>query len=512
MILAFGKHRLDLDRRELRHGPDLVELEPQVFDLLVYLVQERHRVVGKDDLLQAVWGGRIVSDTALTTRIHAVRRALGDDGAAQRLVRTFNRKGVRFVGEVRETPRRAAPTRLTLAEAPAIEVLPLANLSDDRKLDYFADGIVEEIRMALARIGWLRVIARAGGFAFKRWRAGTVRESPELKIRYLLEGSVRNGGDGIRVATRLTEAETGVHLWSDHFDGSLEDAFGLQDRTAASVAGAVEPVLQALESARALSRPLSDLTAYQAYQRAFAMVLSSARQVPAALALLEKALTRDPDYGPALGLAANCSMRLAMDQISRNPPADSRKGAEYAWRALQACCDDPGVLANAARPLAYAGENIGMTIGLMDRALSLNPNFARGWYIRGFLKYWAGDLDSGISEVENALRLSPRGRFGTALTAIAHAMVCAERFEEAISKVRLAIQEDPSFPPNYRILAICCAHLGRIDEARAAIARLPRTAPVLLANLARSYRAMSRIPEHSDLALWGVRRAAGDVA
>lgn len=309
---------------------------------------------------------------------------------------------------------------------------------------------------------------------------------------------------------RMCIPNGGKALWFEHFDGSLVDAFGLQDRVASSVAGAVEPVLQALESARALRRPLSDLTAYHAYLRAFAMALTSARQVPAALALLEKALARDPNYGPALGLAANCSMRLSMDQISKNPAADTRKGGDYAWRALQAAPDDPGVLANAARPLAYAGENIGMTIKLMDRALTLNPSFARGWYIRGFLKYWAGDLDGGICEVENALRLSPRGRFGNARTAIANALVFGERFDEAIEKVQLAIQEDPTFPPNHRILAVCYAHLRRLDEARDAIARLPRTAPVVIANLARSYRAMSRIPEHSDLALWGVRLAAGD--
>lgn len=523
MILALGDHRLDLDRRELRRGPDLIQLEPQVFDLLAYLVQERHRVVGKNDLLQAVWGGRVVSDAALTTRIHAARRALGDDGTAQRLIRTLTRKGVRFIGEVREIPewpvpvaRQAEPgsaalySRLTLAEAPAITVLPFRNLSDERELDHFADGVVDEITVALGRIRWLCVIARSGSFESGNLRGGTTRAAAELPMRYLLEGSVRKDGQRARVVARLRDAEMGVHLWSAHFDGSLEDAIGMQDRVAAGVAGAVEPVLQALESARALRCPLSDLTAYHAFLRASAMALASARQIPAALAVLEEALARDPDYGPALGLAANCSMRLCMDQISRDPAADTRKGAEYAWRALQAAPDDPGVLANAARPLAYAGENIDMTIALMDQALAFNPSFARGWYIRGFLKYWAGNLDDGILEVENALHLSPRGRFGNARTAIANALVFDERFDEAIARVRLAIQEDPSFPPNHRILAICYAHQGRLDDARAALARLPRTAPVVLANLARSYRAMARVPEHSDLALWGVRAAVGD--
>ena len=524
VIFSFGDHQLDLDRRELRRGSETIGLQPQVFDLLAYLVQERHRVVSKDDLLQAVWGGRAISDSALTIRIHAARRALGDDGAAQRFIRTVTRKGIRFVGEVHEITERPVPLACipetgqaalyrwpTLAEASTITVLPFANLSDECQLDHIADGIVEEIATALSRIRWLCLITRFAGLISKKPRAGAKRAVAEPGVRYLLEGSVRKDGDSARVAVRLSEAETGVHLWSDRFDGSLEDAFGLQDRVASGVAGAVEPVLQALEGARELSRPLNKLTAYHAYLRAFAMLFASARQVPAALAVLEKAIACDPNYGPALGLAANCAMRLCMDQLSKNPAADFRKAVEYAWRALQAAPDDPGVLANAARPIAYAGEKIAMPIGLMDRALTLNPSFARGWYIRGFLKYWAGDLDGGICEVENALRLSPRGRIGTALTAIGNALVFGERFEEAIPKLQLAIQEDPSFPPNYRILAVCYAHLGRLDDARAALARLPSTAPVVFANLARSYRAMARIPEHRDLALSGIRLAAGSM-
>src|SRR6516165_3942759 len=148
MVLAFGDHRLDIKRRELRRGTELIDLEPKVFDLLVFLVQNRGRVVSKDDLLQGVWGGRIVSESALTTRINAVRRALGDDGTAQRLIRTFTRKGVRFVGEVVEVPQPAA----TAADKPSIAVLPFANLSGDPEQEYFVDGMVEEIITALSRI------------------------------------------------------------------------------------------------------------------------------------------------------------------------------------------------------------------------------------------------------------------------------------------------------------------------------------------------------------------------
>jgi TolB-like protein/Flp pilus assembly protein TadD len=525
VVFAFGDYRLDRDRRELRRGSELIGLEPQVFDLLVYLIRERHRVVGKNELLQAVWSGRIVSDSALTTRVHAVRRALGDDGATQRLIRTFTRKGVRFVGDVREIPEPPAPTagnagtdtsapylRQTLCDVPSIAVLPFANLSHDRRLDDFVHGLAEETTTALCRIPWLRVISPRSGVVFKKRAPDAERAGRSLETRYRLQGSMRKNGECARIVARLTEAESGVHLWSDRLDGSLEDPLGFQDKVASSIAGAIEPVLQTFEAARTLRLPMSDLTPYYAYLRAHAMRSAAARHVPAALALLENAIARDPDYGPALGLAANCYMRLCMDGISKNPAADAGKGAEYAWRALEVAPDDPDVLANVAQPLAYAGEDIRRSVGLMDRALTLNPNFARGWYMKGILNCWAGDLDVAIEEIETARRLSPRARFGTALTAIGNALVFGERFEEAIEKLQLAILEDPSFPPNYRLLAICYAHLGRLDAARAAIARLPRTAPLILPNLARSYRAMARVPEHHKLALSGVRRAVGEKA
>lgn len=520
--LTFGEYRLDLNRCELWRCGNLVELEPQVFDLLVYLIRNRDRVISKDELMEAVWRGRIVSDTALTTRIHALRRALGESGASQQLIQTVTRRGIRFGGKVTEFQDRCL-TKSFEAEAgnlehqaavmrsstPSIAVQSFANVSCVPELDYFADGMVEEITMALSRIRWLRVIAHKPTIVSKDRSLGAKWRRQDSEARYFIGGSVRKSGCQVRIVVNLVEAETGVHLWSDHFDGPLENVFALQDRIASTVGGLIEPLLQTVEAARVANRAETDLTAYETYLRALVMV-TSARHIPPALVLLKKAVARDSNYGPALALAANCYMRLCMDGVSKNPAADIRKGVDYAWKALEVTHDDPGVLANVARPLAYAGENINMTIALTDRALSLNPNYARGWYIRGFLKYWAGELDRGIEDVETALRLSPHSRFGTALTAISNALVFGERFNEAIPKLLLAIQEDPSFPPNYRLLAICYAHLGRLNEARGAIARLPETAPLVLTNIERSYRSMSRVPEHLKLVLSGIRIAAGE--
>src|SRR5215831_15664309 len=226
MVLAFGDHRLDIERRELRRGTELIDLEPKVFDLLAFLLQHRDRVVSKDDLLQGVWGGRIVSESALTTRINAVRRALGDDGTAQRLVRTFTRKGIRFIGEVTELTDQATPT----SDKPSIAVLPFQNMSGDPEQEYLVDGMVEEIITVLSRFPRLVVIARNSSFAYKGKAADVRQVGRELGARYVLEGSVRKAGKRVRIAGQLINSATGAHIWADRFDGTLDDIFDLQDQ------------------------------------------------------------------------------------------------------------------------------------------------------------------------------------------------------------------------------------------------------------------------------------------
>jgi TolB-like protein len=232
----FGDHCLDIDRRELRRGGTLVALEPQVFDLLVYLVQNHDRVVSKDDLLEAVWDGRIVSESALTSRITAVRKAISDDGGAQRLIRTLPRKGWRFIGTVEEVEQRAAPrdtpamlserptrAEFTLPDKPSIAVLPFANISGDPEQEFFADGMVEEITTALSKIRWFFVIARNSSFTYKGRAVDLRHVGRELGVRYVLEGSVRKVGDRVRVSGQLIEAATGSHLWAERYDRAIAD-------------------------------------------------------------------------------------------------------------------------------------------------------------------------------------------------------------------------------------------------------------------------------------------------
>src|SRR5215469_11932321 len=197
MQFSFDGCLLDTDRRELWRGSNPIAVEPQVFDLLAYLVQHRDRVVTKYELLEAVWGGRIVSGSALTTRINAVRRAVADSGEAQRLIRTVPRKGFRFIAEVKEQVTSldfaAFQRAAEFSEKPSIVVLPFQNLTDDPELEHFADGLVEEIITALSRIRWLFVITGNSTLAYKNQAIDVKRVGREAGFRYALEGSVRKG-------------------------------------------------------------------------------------------------------------------------------------------------------------------------------------------------------------------------------------------------------------------------------------------------------------------------------
>jgi len=313
----FEDHVLDIDRRELRRGAQQIAVGPQVFDLLVYLVQNRERVVTKDDLLDAVWSGRFVSESNLTTRINAARKAIGDSGDEQRLIRTVPRKGFRFVGAVRtaaenattEVPASTATTRipLPLPDKPSIAVLPFDNISGDREQEYFADGMVEEIITALSRFRQLFVIARNSTFTYKGQAVDVKQVGRELGVRYVLEGSVRKSNDQVRIAAQLIDATTAAHLWADRFDRPIENIFDLQDRLTASVVGAVAPQLQQAEIDRVKRKPTENLAAYDYFFRGMASLYQwTLEGTNEALRLFRRAVELDPDFASAYGMAAFC--------------------------------------------------------------------------------------------------------------------------------------------------------------------------------------------------------------
>jgi TolB-like protein/class 3 adenylate cyclase len=402
---------------------------------------------------------------------------------------------------------RLQPAPLPLDDKPSVAVLPFANMSGDREQEYFADGMVEEIITALSRIRRLLVIARDSTFTYKGQTIDVKQVGRELGVRYILEGSVRKADGRIRITAQLIAAANGAHLWADHFDGSLQDIFELQDRVATSVAGVIEPTLQAAEIARSADRPTNDLTAYDLYLRASPILFSASRKIPEALRLLGEAIERDPHYGPALAWAAFCHYRHCLDGRSDDPEADCRKGVDLARRALQVAGDDPETLASAALVLAYFGEDISAMMALVDRALALNPSFARGWHISGTLRLWAGKPDLAIEHIQASMRLSPRARVGMSFSLLGAAYLVSRRFEEALPKLLLAIQEDPNYPPPYRSLAACYAQMGRLDEARQVVTKLHAITSVVAPDI--SY---VRNAEHRELYLSGLRLATSEAS
>ncbi len=414
-------------------------------------------------------------------------------------------RSVRAYRVLLETPVTNQPAALPLPDKPSIAVLPFQNISGDPEQEYFADGMVEEIITALSRIHWLFVIARNSTFTYKGQSVDVKQVGRELGVRYVLEGSVRKAGQRVRITAQLIDAESGTHLWADRFDGSLEDVFELQDKIALSVVGVIEPTLQAAEVRRSATRPTANLSAYDAYLRAYAAVFGSPTEIPRALRLLEQAIAGDPNYGPALAWAAVCFLRLISDGSSRDPAADRRSGVDFGRRALGAAGDDPGTVANAAFALASFGEDIGAMMALVDRALTLNPSYARGWYISGYLRLQAGQPDLAIEHAERAQRLNPRGKTRGSYFVIGAALLMSRRFEEAVSSLLLAVQDAPGTPLSYRWLASCYAHLGRMDEAREMVVRLRTLTSIIIPEFPLPFRN----PEHRELYLSGLRLAVG---
>jgi TolB-like protein/class 3 adenylate cyclase len=400
---------------------------------------------------------------------------------------------------------RSRERTLALPDKPSIAVLPFQNMSGDPEQDYFADGMVEEITTALSRIRWLFVIARNSSFTYKGQAVDVKQVGRELGVRYVLEGSIRKAGKRIRITGQLIDAINGAHLWADHFDGSLEDVFELQDSVASSVAGVIEPTLQAAEISRSIQRPTSDRTAYDLYLRALSLMHVWEKEPTAsALALLQQAIERDAHFGPGLALAAACHQFFYVNGWSQDPKANRHSGINMARRALRAAPDDPVVLATAAYALAVFGEDTNAALSLVDQALALNPSYATGWVRRGWLRLHAGQPDMAIGDFETSLRLSPRAHTANPRMAIGVAHFFSRRFEDATHLLLRSLQEQPGWAPTYRFLASCYAHMGLLDEARDTIRELRGLTNVVVPS-AEHWK-----PELREFFLEGLRLAAGE--
>ena len=386
-------------------GPTQIAITPQVFDLLEHLIRNRGRVVSKDNLIAAVWGGRLVSESALTTRINAARYAIGDSGEEQRFIKTIPRKGLRFVATVREehepvdtaraiTAEDVSASSLTCPDRPSIAVLPFTNIGGDPEQEYFADGVVEEIITALSRFSALFVIARNSSFTYKGRAVEVKQVGRELGVRYVLEGSVRRAGQHVRITGQLIDTATGMHLWANRFEGKLEDIFALQDRVTASVVGAITPKLEELDIERAKRMPTESLRAYDYYLRAKASFNRWTRDGNnEALRLCHRAIEIDPDFASAYGMAAWCYAQRSMSGWMFDRQQETPEVHRLAARAVELGQNDAVALCGAGIAYVRVVGDLDSAAASIYQALALNSNLALAWYGSTLVKCYRGELE-----------------------------------------------------------------------------------------------------------------------
>jgi TolB-like protein len=527
---VFEDCALDTDRRELRRGTVVVAVEPQVFDLLVHLIRHRDRVVSNDDLLASIWHGRIVSESALFNRINAARCAIGDTGEQQRLIKTLPRKGLRFVGDVRDgeasagaaTHPGATISRPRAVGAPAneedpiaiphdkpsIAVIPFNNMSGDPEQEYFADGIVEEIITALSRFRQLFVIARNSSFTYKGQPLDVKQVGRELGVRYVLEGSVRKAANRVRISGQLIDALTGAHLWADRFDGGLEDIFDLQDRVTASIVGAIAPKLELAEIERARRKPTDSLDAYDHYMRGMANLHQWSKEgLNEGLKLFYKAIELDPRFASAYAMAAWCYIRRLAEGEMIDRAKESAEAERLARQATRCGKDDALALCAAGYALVRMVRDHDTGASLIDRALALNPNLSTAWFFSAWVRLYIGEPDLAIDHAAHAMRLSPLDhQFFAMQTAVASAHFFAGRYEEACLWATKSLRETPNFLPALRITAASNALAGRLAEAQNAMACVRQIDPRLRVSNLKDWFAFRR-PEDLARIQGGLRKA-----
>jgi TolB-like protein/cytochrome c-type biogenesis protein CcmH/NrfG len=480
----FDDHILDTDLRELRRGGQMVAMQPQVFDLLVHLLQHRDRVVSRDDLIALVWGGKIVSDSTLDSRINAARNAIGDNGKEQRLIRTIPRKGIRFVGAVTgscdaQAASQAGAERpgLTLPDRPAIAVLPFDNMSGDREQDYFSDGITEDIITALSKLRWFFVIARNSSFTYKGKAVQIKQIAAELGVRYVVEGSVRRSGDRIRITAQLNDTATGSHIWAERYDHDLTDVFAVQDEITDAIVAAIEPQIYAAENFRSRRKPPNSVDAWDLVMRALSHHWRVTRPDSlAAQALLERAITLDPDYGQALALFATNHMFGV--HLGWTDLATAASAAEHA--ALEAiAADSEDAWAHTALGSVYfSTRRLDQSLAEFELALKLNPNFslAHGYYALA-LSY-SGRWADAYAATQRAIRQSPRDPSSAIYYGIAgYAQFVGRNYQQAIALAQEATRQRGDLTGAYRVLTVAAGMTGQIELARTALQELRRSQP-----------------------------------
>jgi TolB-like protein len=471
--VAFGEYRFNPGTGELWRGDKEIKLTPRAATLLAVLAERATLVVTKQELVARAWQGRAIGDDALTSCVQELRRALGDDPRQPRLIETRHRRGYRLLVPVSaaELPAKSGTAAgqtapLPLPDKPSIAVLPFQNMSGDPEQEYFADGVVDEIIMALSRFKSLLVIARNSSFAYKGKSPDIRQVGRELGVRYVLEGSVRKAGNRLRITAQLIDATSGAHSWADRFEGALEDVFAFQDEVTVKVVAAIAPRVIHAEVERARRRPPGNTDAYDCYLRGLSCLSkSSAEGVMEAMRLFTQASALDPDYAAAYGMTMNCHVnRMAFGLVE--DIEHERTEVTRLWRIVMRIGQDDGVaLSQAGWAVAYILRDLASAKRLIDRAVELNPNHARAWTNSGWVNVWLGHPDIALEHLDRAQRLDPGGTSTSSDSAVAHALFFLDRHEEAMGVAEQILQHNPDQHPSLRIGAASAALAGHSDVA-----------------------------------------------
>jgi TolB-like protein len=525
----FADFEIDIARREVRRGGAVVHIEPQVFDLLVHLIRNRDRIVSKDELIEVIWQRRIVSEAALSSRISAARRVLGDSGNDQTLIRTMYKRGFRFVGELdagvpervvaSDQDRSAAPADdavklvpsaepLPLPDKPSIAVLPFQNMSRDPEQEYFADGLTEDIITGLSRQRWFFVIARNSSFTYKGAAVDVREVAAQLGVRYILEGSIRKADNRVRVTGQLIDASNGNHLWAEKYDRELADIFALQDDITSRVIGSVAPQILVAEAARVQRKPPQSVDAWDLVMQAVPhMWRMSTDEHARAQELLQRTIALDGNYAHAHALLG--WTYVTMFNLDTRRPIGEWTDRALATGATAATLDDEEPWAHLVLGLGHARRRRPqLAFRHLTKSVELSPSFALGYAGLGYALACGGQPESGLQALEEAHRLSPRDPFLAiyAPTVRYMALFALERYEETIAVCRATTASHPHHAGAWRLMTVSLGLLGRVDEAKDALAHTLTLQP----DLSSAHVEINTVyanPEDRSRFLEGLRKA-----
>jgi len=524
--LAFADFVLDAERRELRRGTEQIALEPQVFDLLLYLAQNRERVVTKDDLIGAVWNNRIISEATLTSRVNAARKAVGDSGEQQAVIKTYPRRGFRFVADVEPGGRRdvspaaAMPdpvdsksseqtgTAVNWGGRPSIAVLPFKNLSDDPEQEYFSDGITEDIIAALSKYRSLVIIARNSSFAFKAAGGDARQVGLTLGADYLVEGSVRKLGQRLRIAAQLVETEGGRQLWAERYDRDLQDLFALQDEITTTIAARVEPEIGAADRQRAERKAVPALHAWDFFRLGTKhFYKSTAADNLEAQRLLRRAIELDPNLAEAYGYLCYAIV-LSMIYFDAEPNEERLSEAAAIGRKAVELDDKDGLLRFMYGRALLARKAYGDALAELETAVDLNPSLAVTYCGLGGSLTYECRISEAIPYFQKAIDVSPHDPLRWAFYAYrALAHIFAREFDLANEWAQRATRVPNAHYWAFAHRVSALGHLGKGGERETAVSDLMQRKPDFSCSFARKRLFYLKDRSQLELYLEGLRRA-----